>query len=217
MWGIPKWARWVAVGIAIVAVAVVVVAAAAVLAPVLIAGATISLSIAAGVAVGAVAGAVAIGAASVALRGKIDKATLGYAAGGAVLGALAVAATSIIGAATAGCSMSTGCQSAYQKGISGLQQAGVQQNTQRIIAPSGNGRIPDLLSTSGDKIMRIGEVKNTASLSLTSQLRDYVGISQQTPGLRLELFVRDTTVISAPLQAEIDSGNIILNRVITNY
>jgi hypothetical protein len=57
----------------------------------------------------------------------------------------------------------------------------------------------------------LSEVKNVRSLSYTSQLRDYAAYASQN-GLRFDLYVRPTTVLSGPLLDAIESGAI--NRVL---
>ena len=57
----------------------------------------------------------------------------------------------------------------------------------------------------------LGEVTNVSSLSYTSQLQDFETYAQQQ-GLRFNLYVRGSTTLSGPLQAEVDAGNINLAR-----
>ena len=72
------------------------------------------------------------------------------------------------------------------------------------ISVAGRGRIPDGLTTS-----TLSEVKNTASLSYTQQLRDFAQYAQQT-GRSFDLYVRSTTRLSGPLQREVANGSINL-------
>lgn len=72
------------------------------------------------------------------------------------------------------------------------------------ISVAGRGRIPDGLTTS-----TLSEVKNTASLSYTRQLRDFAQYAQQT-GRSFDLYVRPTTRLSGPLQRQVASGSINL-------
>lgn len=72
------------------------------------------------------------------------------------------------------------------------------------ISVAGRGRIPDGLTTS-----TLSEVKNTASLSYTQQLRDFAQYAQQT-GRSFDLYVRPTTRLSGPLQREVANGSINL-------
>ncbi len=228
MWGVPKWGRWVAAAVAVVAVAVVVVVAAAVAIPAVAVATGISLTVGAAIAVGVAAGAVAGAAIHTAVTGKINKGTLIAAGVGAVVGGAIVGASALVGGAaiTAGsgvctsqCDRLTGgaanSLSPAQKGLQGIQQAGVVQNTEKIVAPSGRVRVPDVLTKSNGTITAVGEVKNTASLSYTSQLRDYVGIASSQPnGVVLDLYVRTNTRLSGPLQNAVEQGLITLHPII---
>ena len=74
---------------------------------------------------------------------------------------------------------------------------------------NGNKRIADGLSLLRNTIT---EIKNTATQAFTSQLRDYVAYSQQQ-GLKFDLYVRESTVLSGPLKDAINSGLINLNLI----
>jgi hypothetical protein len=93
-------------------------------------------------------------------------------------------------------------------GTAGERAAGIVKNTERIPSASGNAayRIPDELNAT-----TLGEVKNVASLSYTSQLQDFAAYAQQT-GRSFNLYVRGSTTLSGPLQAEVNAGNINLIR-----
>lgn len=56
------------------------------------------------------------------------------------------------------------------------------------------------------------EVKNVASLSYTTQLRDFTAFSKDA-GLRFDLFVRPTTQLSGPLEGAIEAGAISLRNI----
>ena len=91
-------------------------------------------------------------------------------------------------------------------GRAGEAAAGIIKNTRRIPSLSGTAsyRIPDqLLSDS----RLISEVKNVARLSLTNQIRDFALFASQ--GYNFELWTRDTTRLSGPLQGLVDAGQII--------
>jgi hypothetical protein len=92
-------------------------------------------------------------------------------------------------------------------GQEGESLAGIVKNTQRIPSATGTPayRIPDEL---GNGVL--GEVKNVKSLSYTNQLQDFFGYAQ-TNGLRFDLYTRESTTFSGPLQKLIDSGAI--NRI----
>ncbi len=102
----------------------------------------------------------------------------------------------------------TGTALARQLGSEGELAANILKNTERIPSLTGTAayRIPDVLSQEAGII---GEVKNVANLSYTNQLRDFAMYAQQN-GYQFQLFVRPTTVLSGPLQAEIQGGNIVL-------
>lgn len=70
------------------------------------------------------------------------------------------------------------------------------------ILMNGRARIPDGLTADV-----LSEVKNVKSLSFTRQLRDYSDFAQQT-GRRFDLYTRQNTKLSGPLQDAIDSGLI---------
>ena len=92
-------------------------------------------------------------------------------------------------------------------GQSGENAAGIVKNTARIPSSTGSAayRIPDEL---GNGVL--GEVKNVKSLSYSSQLQDFVSYAQ-TNSLRFNLYVRESTTFSGPLQNLIDTG--VINRV----
>ena len=56
----------------------------------------------------------------------------------------------------------------------------------------------------------IGESKNVTRQSYTRQLRDYVDKATEM-GTQLELYVRQNTTLSKPLQEAIDKGLININ------
>jgi len=70
---------------------------------------------------------------------------------------------------------------------------------------AGRTRIPDGLTRT-----TLSEVKNVQSLSLTSQLRDFLTYSQ-TRGLTFDLYTRPDTVFSGPLNELINNG--IINQI----
>lgn len=76
----------------------------------------------------------------------------------------------------------------------------------RAIRIGGRTRIPDGINV-GTKT--ISEVKNVQSLSFTSQLRDYAAWAQQE-GFTFNLYVREGTELSGPLEQAIRSGAINL-------
>jgi hypothetical protein len=94
-----------------------------------------------------------------------------------------------------------------QAGRQGEAAARIIPNTNRIPSLTGTSsyRVPDVLNST-----TIGEVKNVASQSYTSQLRDDVLYAQKY-GLTFELTVRRTTELSGPLAEAVSRGEIILN------
>lgn len=100
---------------------------------------------------------------------------------------------------------------AREAGAAGEAAVGLAKNTTRIPSLTGTAkyRIPDIL----DRQARVvGEVKNVSRLSYTSQLRDFVSYAKKQEGYRFELRVRQSTVVSGPLQQAIDAGDIVLLR-----
>ncbi|KRE81367.1 hypothetical protein ASG86_12560 [Arthrobacter sp. Soil764] len=89
-------------------------------------------------------------------------------------------------------------------GRAGEAAAGIVKNTKRIPSATGTAefRIPDEL---GNGIL--GEVKNVKSLTYTSQLQDFVAYSQAN-NLQFNLYVRQSTTFSGPLQGQINAGTI---------
>lgn len=82
------------------------------------------------------------------------------------------------------------------------------QNTTRIPLPNGGHRVPGIL----DEATRgIWEVKNVKSLWYPAQFRDdvaHVGAN----GMRFDLYVRESTRLTGPLQQAVDDGLINLIR-----
>ena len=92
----------------------------------------------------------------------------------------------------------------HDLGKAGEKAAGIEKNT-KIISMNGRNRIPDGYNPN----MWVQEVKNVKTQSLTSQLKDdFIYASQNK--LKMELFVRQTTHITKPLQAAIKNYGVIL-------
>ena len=68
-------------------------------------------------------------------------------------------------------------------------------------------RIPDGLT---DKVLT--EIKNVAYLGKTQQLRDFAKFASDG-GMTFYLWVRSSTVLSAPLSKAIEEGSIILMKI----
>jgi len=95
-----------------------------------------------------------------------------------------------------------------EAGRSGEALAEIVKNTTHIdsLTHTATYRIPDQLNLE-TKI--ISEVKNVNRLSLTNQIKDYVAFARSNR-YTFELWVRETTKFSQPLQKLIDDGEIIL-------
>lgn len=95
-----------------------------------------------------------------------------------------------------------------ETGRTGEALANIVKNTTHIdsLTHTAAYRIPDQLSKS-ERL--ISEVKNVNRLPLTSQIKDYVAFAQSNRWT-FELWVRETTKFSKPLQKLIDEGEIIL-------
>lgn len=80
-------------------------------------------------------------------------------------------------------------------------------------AKAGRYRIPDQLD---DAARVIGEVKKVKHQGLTSQLTDFLADKQTNPGWSFVLYSRAGagTTLSGPLRGLVDSGEIILRRVL---
>jgi hypothetical protein len=97
-------------------------------------------------------------------------------------------------------------------GRAGEIAAGIVKNTERIISTTNPGkyRIPDMLDPLKGVI---GEVKNVCYLYNSNQLRDFIEFAKSN-GYRFQLYVRETTRISAPLQAALDDIGAIVERIL---
>ncbi|SKZ40417.1 Uncharacterised protein [Mycobacteroides abscessus subsp. massiliense] len=101
------------------------------------------------------------------------------------------------------------------RGRQGMEAVGLPQNSEKIFPnPSTKKfRIPDVLVQA--PVSMLGEVKNVGKLSLTQQLTEYLKYAKAN-GYAVHLFVRqgEGTQLSGPLQALVDSGQIVLHKVI---
>lgn len=95
-----------------------------------------------------------------------------------------------------------------EAGRSGEALAKIVKNTTHIdsLTHTATYRIPDQLSKS---TRLISEVKNVNRLSLTNQIKDYIAYAQLNH-YSFEIWVRNTTKITKPLQKLIDDGEIVL-------
>ena len=89
--------------------------------------------------------------------------------------------------------------------------AGIEKNSLRIdsLSKTASFRVPDGLTVTNGIVTSISEVKNVAYLSYTNQLKNYVAIAQKN-GIALDLYVRESTVLSSPIQALQNAGLINL-------
>ncbi|MUM17974.1 hypothetical protein FZI91_17825 [Mycobacterium sp. CBMA271] len=101
------------------------------------------------------------------------------------------------------------------RGRQGMEAVGLPQNTEKIFPSSSTKkfRIPDVLVQA--PVNMLGEVKNVGKLSLTQQLTEYLRYAKAN-GYAVHLFVRqgEGTQLSGPLQVLVDSGQIVLHKVI---
>lgn len=79
-------------------------------------------------------------------------------------------------------------------------------NKERIFV-NGRNRIPDGLTKD-----TLSEVKNTARLSFTKQLRDYQTFANDT-GRQFHLYIRPSTKLTGPLKGAAAEGKIIIRRI----
>ena len=89
-------------------------------------------------------------------------------------------------------------------GKAGEKAAGIEKNT-KTISMNGRNRIPD----GYDPNMWVQEVKNVKTQSLTSQLKDDFIFAFQN-NLKMELYVRQTTHLTKPLQNAIKTFGVIV-------
>jgi RHS repeat-associated protein len=125
-------------------------------------------------------------------------------------GAATTATTTVLNATRQGAQVASPAL-ARTLGQAGETISGILKNTQRINSLTGTAQyhIPDQLLKSQ---RLISEVKNVAQLSLTNQIKDYSAFAQQEV-YTFELWVRETTKLSQPLQKLIDNGQIILKHL----
>jgi RHS repeat-associated protein len=107
-------------------------------------------------------------------------------------------------------SLLTGTGEARTAGMVGETAAGIIKNTERIesLSKTAAYRIPDELNHAAQLI---GEVKNTSYQAYTRQLQDFAAYSQKY-GYKFNLYVREGTKLSAPLQKAVNDGFIVLMR-----
>ena len=92
----------------------------------------------------------------------------------------------------------------HELGKAGEKAAGIEKNT-KTISMNGRNRIPDGYNPN----MWVQEVKNVKSQSLTSQLKDDFIFASQNK-LKMELYVRQTTHLTKPLQNAIKTFGVIV-------
>ena len=95
---------------------------------------------------------------------------------------------------------------ATQRGLQRQRAAGMT-NTDSIIAPSGNTRIPDYLNTAKHVM---GEAKSVKYLTKSRQLMDMFEYANLN-GYKMFLKVESWTKISKPLQQAIQQYNVFVN------
>ncbi len=152
--------------------------------------------------------------------GQVVDAAIGGALTGAVIGGgLVIAGTAAVigvsvlsGLCAAACAdgdcTNEGISLARSLGQAGEKASGIIKNNTRIESATGTAsyRIPDQLIPE-EKI--ISEVKNVSQLSLTNQIKDFIAYAQEQ-GYTFELWVRESTRLSKPLQDAIDNSHATL-------
>jgi hypothetical protein len=88
-------------------------------------------------------------------------------------------------------------------------RAAVDIGLPRFIRINGRFRIPDGLNRAAGTL---NEVKNTASLSFTRQLRDFADFARAN-GLQFNLFVRPGARLSRPLMEARDAGVVVIQEI----
>ncbi|MFF1531070.1 putative toxin [Cellulomonas sp. NPDC058312] len=151
------------------------------------------------------AGAITSGAraAAATVRSRVATAV----AAGADRGSVNFFASAGRGGATANTAVD-GMAGVRAAGVAGKQAAGITKNTRRIPSLSGKVayRVPDELTNT-----TLGEAKNVARSSYTNQFRDVAAYAQRE-GLQLDLYVRQSTVVSQPVEDAVKAGQINLIR-----
>jgi RHS repeat-associated protein len=137
---------------------------------------------------------------------KRSGAYVGGIAAGVVVGAIATSGLGTEAQAAGGAERMAAVRATGQAGEAAV---GLAKNTTRIasVTRPGTYRIPDGLSSGV-----ISEVKNVARQGLTAQLQDFMAYAQAN-GMRFDLYVRETTELSRPLQAAIRQGLVNLRRI----
>lgn len=127
------------------------------------------------------------------------------AAPGVVQSRMALAAKAAAGAEA----VTTGGAQAVRTGQAGeaAVRAAFDIGKKEMIDVGGRMRIPDGLTNTV-----LSEVKNVKSLSMTSQIRDFMTYAQQN-GLRFDLYVRDGAKLSKPLLDAAQKGLIHLRTI----
>ena len=92
----------------------------------------------------------------------------------------------------------------HELGKAGEKAAGIEKNTETILI-NKRKRIPDGYNPN----MWIQEVKNVKSQSFTSQLKDDFIFASQNK-LKMELYIRQTTYLTKPLQNAIKTFGVIV-------
>lgn len=97
-------------------------------------------------------------------------------------------------------------------GLAGEAAVDFPHNNTRIVSLTGTAsyRIPDGLTSTV-----LSEVKNVSKLNLTNQIRDFTAYSN-AKNLEFNLYVRESTQISGPLQSFIEDHGINLVRSLSD-
>jgi len=99
----------------------------------------------------------------------------------------------------------TAIAKAARLGREGERAAGIVGSKVGVLI-NGRMRFPDEITPT-----LIKEVKNVARQGWTKQLKDYAALARQD-GKAFELWVRESTRLTAPLQAAVDRGEVVIIR-----
>lgn len=132
----------------------------------------------------------------------VDSLIMGVSVGGLRVGTIARGSTSTVDG-IAGISKNARAGSVAEGLVGLLSKIGPKATIQ----VGGRTRIPDGLLPNV-----LSEIKNVKTLSNTSQLRDMLSFVRSQPNMRMDLYVRQSTTLSGPLQSLVESGAINLVR-----
>ncbi|MBO1318685.1 putative toxin, partial [Acanthopleuribacter pedis] len=105
----------------------------------------------------------------------------------------------------------TRLQQNVQKGLAFEKKVPLPKNKDHIQVKGSKAkyRVPDFLD---EDDRTIGEAKSSATVYLSSQIRDYYQFAKEE-GFTLTLYLTDKTKLTKPLQKLVESGEILVERV----